>query len=117
MAKGNVPKSIDGEKARDVARELFKQFENLPAEVRHVLTAQASSPDVLMHVAGGIQHTLDEIRGDANAAELRHAATGLRAHTSHGSRTLCELEALAGRLEGLAWARDAFEQAEHFATE
>jgi len=117
MAKGNVPKSTDREKERDVARELFRHFENLPAEVRHLLTAQASSPNVLVHVAGGIQHTLDGVQGSASAAELREAATGLRAHTSHGSRVLQELDAVAGRLEGLAWARDALEQAEHFATE
>jgi len=117
MAKGTAPKRNLREKEADIAAELFKQFENLPGEVRDLLIAQSSSPDVLVHVAGGIRHTLDELRGNANATELRQAATRLRAHTSHGSRILQDLEAVAGRLEGFAWARDAFEQAEHFATE
>lgn len=117
MAKGNVPKSFDREKERDVACELVKQFENLPAEIRHQLIAQSSSHDVLLHVAGGIRHALDELQGKASADELRQAATRLRAHSAYGSRVLFDVEALAGRLEGLAWARDAFEQAEHFSAE
>lgn len=115
MAKGNVPKSNDTHKENPVARELFKQLENLPAEVRHLLIAQSSSADVLAHVAGGIQHVLDEVRGSASALELRQAATQVRAQTAHGVQVLFQLDAFAGRLEGLAWARDALEQAEHFA--
>ena len=116
MAKGNVPKSTDTQKENATGRELFKQFENLPAEVRHLLIAQASSAGVLTHVAGGIQHTLDEIRGSASALELRQAATQVRAQTAHGAQVLFRLEAFAGQLEGLAWARDALEQAERFAS-
>ena len=91
MAKGNVPKSFDREKERDVMRELFKQFENLPAEVRNLLIAHSSSHDVLLHVASGIQDTLDELRGNASADELRQEshrrrAGGVRAVQEHRDR-------------------------------
>jgi hypothetical protein len=115
MAKGNVPKSKDTQKDNGTARELLKQFENLPAEVRHLLIAQSSSAGVLTHVAGGIQHAPDEIKGSASAVELRQAATQVRAQTAHGAQVLFRLETFAGQLEGLAWARDALEQAERFA--
>ncbi len=115
MAKGNVPKTTETQKDNDVAGELFKQFENLPAEVRHLLIAESSCADVLTHVASGVQHLLDELQGRATAGDLRQAATQVRAHTAHGARILFQLESFAGRLEGLAWARDALEQAERFA--
>jgi len=115
MAKGNVPKPKDTQKENQVARQLFRQFENLPAEVRDLLIAHASSAHVLTHVAGGIQHALDELRGTASALELRQAATQVRAQTAHAAQVLFRFEAFAGQLEGLAWARDALEQAEHFA--
>jgi len=115
MAKENVSKSKDAQKENKVARELFKELENLPGEVRHLLIAQASSADVLTHVAGGIQRALDDVQGGASANELRQAATRVRAQTAHGAQVLFQLETFAGRLEGLAWARDALEQAEHFA--
>lgn len=116
MAKGDVPKSTDTKKDKATARQLFKQLENLPTEVRDLLIVHASSADVLTHVAGGIQHTLDELRGSASALELRQAATQVRAQTAHGAQVLFRLEAFAGQLEGLAWARDALEQAEYFAS-
>ncbi|MDF3069753.1 MAG: hypothetical protein K0R38_5354 [Polyangiaceae bacterium] len=115
MAKGNVSSSNATEKEARVARELLHQFENLSVEVRSLLIERASSSDVLTHLADGIQHSLDALQGRASAADLRRAATSVRAQTSHGVRMLLELEAFAGRLDGLAWARDAFEQAEGFA--
>jgi hypothetical protein len=115
MAKGTVLDSEDREKQRGIADELFREFENLPAEVRRSLAAHVSTPDILEHVAGGIQRTLDDMQGDATAAALRHAATLVRAHAGHATRVLLDLQAFAGRLEGLAWARDALEAANQFA--
>ncbi|HWA24366.1 MAG TPA: hypothetical protein VG734_01735 [Lacunisphaera sp.] len=115
MAKKNVPESAEREKQRAIADELFKEFENLPAEVRRVVAVHNSTPDILEHVSGGIQRTLDDVQGDATAAALRHAATLVRAHAGHANRVLLDLQAFAGRLEGLAWARDALETAHQFA--
>ena len=114
MAKGTVPESDDREKQRGIADELLKEFESLPAEVRRALAVHASAPDILEHVAGGIQRTLDDMQGDATAGALRHTATLVRAHAAHATRVLLDLQAFAGRLEGLAWARDALEAAFHF---
>lgn len=115
MAKANVSRSNETEREVRVARELLHQYENLSVEVRSLLIEHASSSDVLTHLAEGIQQSLDALQGSTSAADLRRVATSVRAQTAHGVRMLLELEAFTGRLEGLAWARDAFEQAESFA--
>lgn len=114
MAKETVTEPIDPEKQRRLADELLKEFENLPAEVRRSIAVHAAAPNVLEHVAGGIQQTLDDLVGDAPANALRHAATLMRSHVAHAHRVLLDTQAFAGKLEGLAWARDAQEAAHDF---
>lgn len=86
MAKGTVTESEEPEKQRRIAGELLREFENLPAEVRRSLAAHAATPDILEHVAGGIQRTLDDLgRRDGGRAQAR-SDTGAR---SRRARDAC----------------------------
>jgi hypothetical protein len=38
----------------------------------------------------------------------------MRSHVAHAHRVLLDAQAFAGKLEGLAWARDAHEAADDF---
>ena len=88
MAKETVTEPTDPEKQRRLADELLKEFENLPAEVRRSIAVHATAPNVLEHVAGGLQQTLDDLgqraqaRGDPDALSRRTRAPCATRHAS-----------------------------------
>lgn len=101
-------------KQASVAEVLFKDFENLPGEIRFYLTRYSGSTEELGNVASGINTVLGEISGSASGDELRRAATLVRSHALHAHRALLDLQSFAGSLDGLAWAVEAKRRAETY---
>ncbi len=90
--------------------ELFL-FRELPGELRYLLAVSAELPDVAIHAAEAAQRVLSEIAGDSPASQLQRSAVELRSHAEQVQRAARDLLILAGRLQGLAWASWASEQA------
>ena len=112
--KVSVPKDVEQASVADV---LYKDFENLPGEIRHYLIRYSGSTDELGSVASGLNTVIGKVTGGSTADALRHAASLVRAHVAHAHRMLFDLQSFAGNLEGLAWAVDVRRQAEtHFDT-
>src|SRR5688572_25966273 len=81
----------------------------LPGELRHLLARAPEIPEVLVHAARGLERPLMELGIAAEARDLRRAAAELRAQAGFAACQLGEIVALAGRLEGLAWAMEVQE--------
>ena len=109
--KVSVPKPLEQASVADV---LYKDFENLPGEIRHYLTRYSGSTDELGNVTSGINAVIGEVNGGSSADALRQAASLVRSHVAHAHRTLFDLQCFAGNLEGLAWAVDVRRRAETF---
>ena len=81
-------------------------------EVMQALGAAGEQADVLKHVAAAAHDTTTNVYRDSPSAELCECASRIRGVVLHGLTVLAELQAQAGRLEGLAAARLAVEHAE-----
>jgi hypothetical protein len=80
---------------------------SLVHEISRVLGGIADSADVLEAV-GEATFCATEISTDSSSHGLRLAALRLRGTSLQLSRLLSEVDAAAGRLEGLAWAKEHF---------
>ena len=113
MAKKKVS-ALKALEQASVADVLYKDFENLPGEIRHYLTRYSGSTDEVRSVAHGINAVIGEVNGTSSADALRQAASLVRAHVAHAHRALFELQCFAGTLDGLAWAVDVRSRSETF---
>jgi hypothetical protein len=91
--------------------ELFI-FRELPGELRYLLTMSAELPEVVVYAANAVGSVLQEVSGDSPPAVLQRSAMQLRSHADQIHRAASDLQVLAGRLLGLAWAGWAGQQAQ-----
>jgi hypothetical protein len=99
--RGSVPSEL----------ELFI-FRELPGELRYLLTVSAELPEVVIYAANAVNSVLQEVSGDSPPAVLQRSAMQLRSHADQIHRAASDLQVLAGRLQGLAWAGWAGEQSQ-----
>jgi hypothetical protein len=81
-------------------------------ELMQVVGATGEQAVTLQHVAAAAQDAAGNVYRDSPSTELRESASRIRDVVLHGLHVLGELQAQASRLEGLAAAQTAVEEAE-----
>ena len=114
MHKRNAFEPRSSAKRQAFGAALRNELDNLPSEITRSISRQSCISMALTHVVEALQQSFEAVSGNASASELNRAAALVRSHVAHAHQALLDAQAFAGKLEGLAWIRDAVEAAHAF---